>query len=151
MNEQFERETWVARRERWRALISALPLFTPNLGNSKGSWPVYWRAPISEGFWAKRRRSNIQRRPPRLLDRRQLLGASGSQSGGPLAESLSALDARTCHSPRQLAQPHRSSCLKALSSAEPIEQMIYVAGVTETRSPQQPAYAALQRMFTPAI
>jgi hypothetical protein len=39
---------------------------------------------------------------------------------------------------------HRSFQLRALPNAEPVEQMIYVAGVTETRSPQQSAYAAVQ-------
>jgi hypothetical protein len=38
----------------------------------------------------------------------------------------------------------RSFTVEALSSAEPVEQMIYVAGTVETRSPQQSLYAAPQ-------
>ncbi|MCC6366213.1 MAG: hypothetical protein IT165_22065 [Bryobacterales bacterium] len=38
----------------------------------------------------------------------------------------------------------RSFTVEALSSAEPVDQMIYVAGTVETRSPQQSLYAAPQ-------
>jgi hypothetical protein len=38
----------------------------------------------------------------------------------------------------------RSFTLEALSSAEEVEQMIYVSGTVETRSPQQNSYAAPQ-------
>jgi len=38
----------------------------------------------------------------------------------------------------------RSFTIEALSSAEPVDQIIYVAGLVETRSPQQSLYAAPQ-------
>ncbi len=41
-------------------------------------------------------------------------------------------------------ESRRSFTIEALSSAEPVEQVIYVAGSVETRSPQQSVYAAPQ-------
>jgi len=39
-------------------------------------------------------------------------------------------------------ESRRSFTLEALPSAEPVEQIIYVAATVETRSPQQSLYAA---------
>jgi hypothetical protein len=39
-------------------------------------------------------------------------------------------------------EDHRSFTIEALPSAEPMEQLIYVSGLVETRSPQQNSYAA---------
>ncbi|MBI3208112.1 MAG: hypothetical protein HYZ37_04310 [Candidatus Solibacter usitatus] len=41
-------------------------------------------------------------------------------------------------------ESRRSFTLEALPSAEPVEQVIYIAGTVETRSPQQSMYAAPQ-------